>query len=1648
MFNRLFIKHALPYPVQLGLIVFAYWATGQLGFRYSIAQDNVTLVWPPSGIALAAILILGYRAWPAVALGAFLVNFQTGLPLPAILLIALGNTLEPIIGTYLLKNCARFQPHFAQVSDVLAFVLYGAIVSPLIAGTLGAAALHLSQFVPANMLANVWLEWLMGDGVGILIITPAILVWLNPKGAGIKLAQPKEAIFLTISTCIIAWLVFGWRTSTNDIYPLTYPIFPFMIWAALRLDLRWVTSLSVLISILAVANIPIQSENVTSQMISDSLFYIWSYLSVFSITALILAVIVQNREIIERNLARERDFISQIVNAMGHGVAVTDDQGRFTYVNPAYAQMVGIQPANLIGQAQQNVLDVEGINSLSQPFKINPDRTTISYEAHFQRPDSTEIHAIITNSPYYRDNQLAGSIIAMTEMTERKKMEKALRQGEAFMRTVINNLPMDIWMMDADGRYQMQGPVLKSHWGDLIGKRIEDLSLPPQNYEKWKQQNERVMSGETLKGEVQYTIDGELRDFYYITSPVYDGERIVGILGANIDITERKRAEEKLREREALLQTVINNLPLDLWVNDIDNRCILQSPASVEIWGDILGKTYDELNFPAEMKERWKQNDIRLLKDMTRRGEEEYIINGEKHVFYSINSLIQSGEDTIGILGINLDITDRKRTEEKLREREILLQTVINNLPLDLWVNDANNRCIIQSPTSIKLWGNIVGKSYDELNLTPQVRERWENNNLRVLNEGTQFGESEFIIDGKKHYFYYINSAIRSGDAVLGLLGINVDITERKMAEARLADSEARFRAIFDSATIGISILDERGHTISVNPAIEQMMGYDSTELAQMRVSAYTHPDDREETINNFRKLIAGEIDQYRMQKRYIHKNGNTLWGRTIVYRLPTPGAPLAIAMIEDITEQKHTEIMLRQSEKSTLDFLEHLKALQNITIELASESTLDDLYSKAVELGHTRLGFDRIGIWLLEENGDYMLGTFGIDEYGQLRDERGQQLPVAENTMPNETHVMESNGQGIFFREDTNLFNDASEVVGRGWLAMGYLNDGQRIFGTLSVDNLISGKPAERYQLELLNLYSNALSYLIIRKQTEEALRNSEESSRSFLEKLKSLQQITITLARATTFDEFCRQAIELGRSQLKFDRLGLWFTDKDPDYLVGSYGIDEQGNLRNERGKRIPMNNQALPISSEMIHLSDQTIYFNENADLLDDENRIVGHGWSAVGYLNDGGSIIGQISSDNLLSQDPPKRYQLELLALYSNVLGYLASRKQTEIELKQSEARFRSIFNNAGVGIILTDRNQVPISANPTMEHLVGYSAEELRQMTFTDFTYPDDKDHNILLFSELLAHQRDTYRLEKRYIRKDGQIVWARLNVSRFPEGEQPVIITIVEDITERKLAEAALQQLTADLEHRIAERTAELKAANERLTELDLLKTKFIADVTHELRTPLAVLSTRVYLLQHSPPEKHPEYLAALKEQLERLAKFVNTVLDLSRLELGKDKIEFGEVDLNQVITQVVAALAPRAEIAGLTLELYQQKPLPYIEGEFNQLAQVITNLVANAINYTSNGSITVSTWQDESRARICLEVKDTGMGIPQEEIPHLFTRFYRGQRAGQSTIPGTGLGLSIVKEIVDLHEGEIEVLSRVGVGTTFRVWLPYHKPS
>ncbi len=269
------------------------------------------------------------------------------------------------------------------------------------------------------------------------------------------------------------------------------------------------------------------------------------------------------------------------------------------------------------------------------------------------------------------------------------------------------------------------------------------------------------------------------------------------------------------------------------------------------------------------------------------------------------------------------------------------------------------------------------------------------------------------------------------------------------------------------------------------------------------------------------------------------------------------------------------------------------------------------------------------------------------------------------------------------------------------------------------------------------------------------------------------------------------------------------------------------------------------------------------------------------------------------------------------------------------------------------------------------------------------------------------------------------------------------VLQAIADIAANALHRASIVET---LEQRVIERTqdlsavnAQLAAANERLQELDRLKSKFVSDVSHELRTPITVLSLNVDLLEHGKPEKRGQYLEAIRQQVQRQAQLLEDILNLSRLELGAGKVRFAPVALNALIAQVVTVHQPAAEAKNLTLTFTPYNDLPVVPGEENQLAQVITNLIGNAINYTLTGKIEVNTSSNERE--VVIEVRDTGLGIDPEDLPHLFERFYRGSRTRDTR--GTGLGLAIVKEIVDLHDGRVEVESRIDVGTTVRVFLP-----
>lgn len=254
---------------------------------------------------------------------------------------------------------------------------------------------------------------------------------------------------------------------------------------------------------------------------------------------------------------------------------------------------------------------------------------------------------------------------------------------------------------------------------------------------------------------------------------------------------------------------------------------------------------------------------------------------------------------------------------------------------------------------------------------------------------------------------------------------------------------------------------------------------------------------------------------------------------------------------------------------------------------------------------------------------------------------------------------------------------------------------------------------------------------------------------------------------------------------------------------------------------------------------------------------------------------------------------------------------------------------------------------------------------------------------------------------------------------------------------------AQQQAYAAELEQRVQARTQALARANARLQELDRLKSKFVADVTHELRTPVTNLKLYLDLMEHAPAQKQAHYLRVLRHQADRLAVLITDILSLSRLEQQKTAVTFAPLDFNCLVTEVVQQHMASASAAGLELRCHTAANLPPVWGHQTQLAQVVTNLVSNAINYTPVGMVQVSTAWDDALGMVQLTVQDTGMGIPEAERPFLFDRFYRGEQTGQLSIPGTGLGLAIVQEIVALHQGKIGLESQVGEGSTFLVWLP-----
>jgi PAS domain S-box-containing protein len=358
------------------------------------------------------------------------------------------------------------------------------------------------------------------------------------------------------------------------------------------------------------------------------------------------------------------------------------------------------------------------------------------------------------------------------------------------------------------------------------------------------------------------------------------------------------------------------------------------------------------------------------------------------------------------------------------------------------------------------------------------------------------------------------------------------------------------------------------------------------------------------------------------------------------------------------------------------------------------------------------------------------------------------------------------------------------------------------------------------------------------------------------------------------------------------------------------------------------------------------------------------------------------------------------------------------REAQNALLASEGRFRAIFCQAALGIGLHDAGGRIIDGNPALQSMLGYTAEELGRRTLGDLALPEDRSVEAALFREMVVGQRDVYRIEQRCRHKGGAIIWVQLTVSAVREGNGAFrfAVSMLQDITRQRQVQEALVR-------------SEQLAATGRMA----------AYLAHEINNPLQASLGCVELAREAcgEGEDASQFLDIAAQELRRTARVVSRLRDLYNQAAPQAR---ERVDLNVLLEDVLTLNLERCQLQGVELSWQGEPHVPPILLDADQMRQIFLSLLLNALEAMPDGGclhVTTARTERPAGVRVCFE--DSGPGIPEEVLPHIFEPFY------STRADGAGVGLFLSRKFVREHGGHIEAQNRPAPyhGTIVTVWLP-----
>ncbi|GAB4378081.1 MAG: hypothetical protein Kow00121_29190 [Elainellaceae cyanobacterium] len=1284
-------------------------------------------------------------------------------------------------------------------------------------------------------------------------------------------------------------------------------------------------------------------------------------------------------------------------------IALVSLEGRYLAINDACVEVFGFSREEVIGRTAAEVGFWVDLNDRQRYVQaLQAGESIRNWEFTLCTKAGQWLTVLFSAESLELQGQFCIVAIAK-DITDRKQVEAALRQNEERFREIAQTISQLFFVRSATTReFIYISPAYEHIWG----RSCESLYQDPDSWteaihpdDRWlvEQSLEQQFAGNFVQREYRIIRpDGEMRWIFAQVNLVQDeGGDLLRLVGLAIDITDRKRAELELIKARELQEAIFDgsadaiflvDLPPHSLIVDCNQHAVelFEVADKAELIG-IEGNTLQKRQFsPEELEE--------ITAEIQQAGfwsqEVEYVTKTGRSFWGNLAvKPIQVAGQSFLLVRLT-DITERKQAEFALAQ-EVVRRNALLNSSIDgiVIINQAGD--IVEANAS---FARMLGYPLEEITTL----------NLRDIDVGwssaaidQKIAEQDLCVNTfqtrhrrKDGSIYDVeisaNSLEQDGQRIQ--LCICRDITDRKQAEAALLQSEAQYRLLFENNPNPMWIFDlETLAFLAVNQAAIAHYGYSEAEFLSMTLIDIRPPED----IPTLRASLTESIPSFLVvgESRHLKRNGEIIDVEISSHAITWQRKPARFVLAKDITDRKRAAQALRESEQR---------------FHLVAETIDQCFFVRPVDFGpylYISPAYEKI--WgcsraSLQQNPDSWLDFVHPDDREAVLTSLTEQ--AQGHSIQQEYRIIRPDGEMRWVASQVfSVYNHAQQLT----QFVGLVED---ITDRKHVENLL------RSQAEQERLVST------ITQDIRQSLDLEQILATATIEVQRTLQADRVLILRL--YQDGSGQVIQESivppyspMNQMCW--LSDCFPDSNRDYyrqgtprIVGDAANDEQETCLSEFMQDIGVKSKVVApiihdVETEITQIWGLLIVHTCDADRQWQQSEA---------------EFLQQISNQLAIAI-----YQSNL---YQQLQAELVERRQTEIALRNSETRFRTIFAEAPVGMVLLNKQGQVVQVNQAFCHLLDYTESELQTDNIWHLTHPQDVELEQGLFHQLFTQEIPGYTLEKRLFKRNRDIVWVSLTAGLLqdPNNGEFYKLGMYENITEQRIVQR--------------------------------MKDNFVSVISHELRTPLTSVRGALKLLaiEELPnlTTEGQELLNIALSDSQRLVRLVSDILDLERLRSGHLPIVKKRWNIADLITQSLNTVQPLAEEAEIRLEVATAPVIVDVDGD--RIIQTLTNLLSNAIKFSApQATVTIrATSMPESassphphRSYLLIEIQDQGRGIPSKKLDVIFEPFEQVDVTDSRYKGGSGLGLAICQNIVQRHGGQIWATSTVGQGSSFFFTLP-----